>query len=177
MALRPEFVRAAERLAAAYERNKEYGKALDVYGEILKLVPQYAQARAKFQLLRQRQATAQTASLEVRADRPWQPTGIQVLQGKPITIRATGVWTFHLTRKLGPDGMPIPEQLRDYNLGCLIGMIETGNPKEMKPFVVGSQKSFLAEQTGQLLLRMYDDQPADNEGTLRVQVMGTFEKR
>ncbi len=67
-----------------------------------------------------------------------------------------------------------PEELRDYNLGCLIAVIDTGNVDEYEPFVVGSGIRFVADRTGKLYLRMYDVDPSDNEGSLTVRFQGTF---
>jgi len=177
LALHLEFVKKAERLAKEYETAKQYHKAADVYVEILKLVPQYPAARNKLAAIRKMEATAQKVLFTVQANKGWQDTGVTVQPGRPVIIRAGGVWTFNLSSQLGPEGMTIPEELRDYNLGCLIGAINTGNPKELKPFVVGSQYSMIAEKKGRLFLRMYDIKPDDNKGSLKVEILGTFQEK
>jgi hypothetical protein len=73
--------------------------------------------------------------------------------------------------------MEIPEELKDFNLGCLVGKIVTGgNPDENKPFQIGKEQTFTPESAGRLYLRMYDHDPSDNKGLLSVEITGTFEK-
>jgi hypothetical protein len=79
--------------------------------------------------------------------------------------------------ELDADGMAIPEDLKDFNLGCLVGKIVTGgNPDDNKPFEIGKELEFTPEASGRLLLRMYDSDPRDNKGVLSVEITGTFEK-
>ncbi len=177
LALHLEFVNEAAKLASEYENKQDFDKAKVVYQEILKLVPSYEPAKLKLNELMQREATASRATFDVDAREEWQNTGVTVEKGKPITIRATGTWTFTLTAELGPDGMTIPKELRDYNLGCLMAVIDTGEPMDYKPFVVGAQKSFVPDKSGRLYLRMYDTDPKDNKGSLKVEFIGSFEKR
>jgi hypothetical protein len=176
LALHREFISRAERLALEYENDEDFDKAKAVWGEILKLAPQYEVARAKMQMLLEREANAEVVRMTVRADEAWQDTGIIVVPGKPVRIRAAGYWTFGLRLRLTPDGIRIPEELREFNLGSLIGVIDSGDPQEMKPFVVGNEKSFEAERPGRLMLRMYDISPEDNEGALQVEIRGSFER-
>ena len=170
-----EFLTKAEKLAARYEKERKWDQALEVYESILRLVPRYAKAEAAVKRIRARQATARQKRFTVRADRGWQDTGVIVLEGKPITISASGTWVFKMEHRVSPDGIPIPKELRDFNLGALVGMIVGPDPKQNKPFVVGSNKSFVAPRTGRLLLRMYDSNPSDNDGTLSVTIQGTFQ--
>jgi hypothetical protein len=109
----------------------------------------------------------------VKAADGWQDTGLDLVAGKPVTLVASGTWTFHLQVETNADGLTIPKELRDFNPGCLIGMIAQADGKA-KPFVVGPAKQFLAETSGRLFLRMYDIDPRDNAGQLRVEVKGTF---
>ena len=81
-----------------------------------------------------------------------------------------------LSTELGPDGIVTPKELKDLNLGSLVGAINSGDPKAAKPFHVGSEKSLVPEKKGRLLLRMYDVDPRDNKGVLQVMFLGTFEK-
>ena len=175
--LHQTFVREAEKLAVEYEKDQQWDRAKDVYGEIIKLVPQYGPARVKMAQLLQREAQANKAQFVVDATQGWQDTGINVIEGKPITIRSKGTWTFTLEMELSADGVTIPEELSEWNLGCLLGLIDTGNPKEIGPFVVGRQISFVPEQSGRLRLRMYDVDPSDNEGSLTVEFLGTFQQQ
>lgn len=180
-----EFVRKADRLAAEYEKAGEYDKARDVYIEVLRLVPTYTPAVEKMNRLHEQLATAERVVVDVFADREWQDTGISVIQGKPVRIQARGEWTFRMTYKLPADGVEIPEKLRDFNLGALVGVIDPDNPKEIdedneeaaEPFLIGSKFEFDAPISGRLLLRMYDSDTADNAGKLSVEIKGTFKRR
>jgi hypothetical protein len=176
LAIHLEFVKKAEALAQEYERDKEFGKAKDVYQEILKLVPQYPPARAKLGELTKHEATADRATFVVQANKTWQDTGVTVIPGKPITIRAAGTWTFNLSSELGPDGLKIPTNLKGYSLGALVGIVSSPTVKEPRPFTVGSEHSFTADRKGKLMLRMYDIRPEDNKGSMNVEIVGTFEK-
>lgn len=175
LSLHLEFVKKAEKLALEYERKKELDKAKAVYGEILKLVPQYASAKQRLDLIRQKEANAKVKQVRVLANKDWQDSGVDILVGKPVTIRAAGTWTFNLKVELGPEGIKIPKELRKYNLGCLVGAINSGSGKP-EPFVVGRETSFVAKKSGRLYFRMYDVRPDDNSGNLKIEVRGTFKE-
>src|SRR3954471_10939398 len=138
LSLHVDFVKKAEKLAGEYEGTKDWGKAHTVYEEILKLVPQYASANAKLTEMIQREAGAQKALITVKADSDWQDSGIELIEGKPIIIQVSGTWIFHLEMETTADGITIPKELRDFPLGCLVGMIPSSDPKLAKPFVLGS---------------------------------------
>lgn len=171
-----EFVKSVEKLAQEYEKGRDYDKAKAAYGEIVKLVPQYGPAKAKFDELTARESTANKHSIEIFANKAWQDTGLRVEAGKPIAIRATGQWVFKLQVGINADGIDIPKELREFNIGCLIGVIDTGSgdPKDFEPFIVGTEEQFVAKKTGKLLLRMWDTDPTDNEGSLKVDFLGSF---
>jgi hypothetical protein len=173
LALHLDFVKKAEQLGKEYETAKEWGKARAVYEEILKLVPQYKPAADKLAEMINHEAIASSATVMVKADESWQDTGIDLVAGKPVTIVATGTWTFHLEVETNADGLTIPKELRDFNPGCLIGMIPQPDGKAA-PFMIGPSKQFLAERSGRLFLRMYDTDPRDNAGQLKVELRGTF---
>jgi hypothetical protein len=122
----------------------------------------------------QREAGAQKVVLNIKADSDWQDTGIELVEGKPIIIQVTGTWVFRLEVETTADGLTIPKELRDFPLGCLVGMIPSDDPKQAKPFVLGSGKQFISERSGKLFLRMYDTDPRDNRGSLKVEIHGTF---
>jgi hypothetical protein len=164
----------AEKLALEYERGEEWDRAKAVYQEILKLLPQHTGAAAKMKLLRAREANAHVQRFAIKADEEWQDTYIEVEKGRPVSIRAVGAWTFNLSIKVGPDGIQIPKELKEYNMGCLIGVIRTPGDAKLQVFVVGKEKKFVAEKSGRLFLRMYDISPLDNEGELGVEVRGTY---
>lgn len=174
LSLHLDFVKKAEKLATEYEGTKDWGKARAVYEEILKLVPQYPSANAKLSEMIQREAGAQKVLVNVKADGDWQDSGIELIEGKPITIQVSGTWVFHLEIETTADGLTIPEELRDFPLGCLVGRIPSDDPKLAKPFVLGSGRQFISERSGKLFLRMYDTDPRDNRGVLKVEIHGTF---
>ncbi len=176
--LHKEFIGKAQKLAEDYERKKQHDKAREVYEAILRLVPNLPQAEEALSKIREAEATTDKKQITISAAKGWQDTGVVLQEGKPVIIEAKGNWTFKMSHQLGPDGIEIPKELRDFNLGALIGVIVTGpDPKEFKPFHVGEKKEFTAERTGRLMLRMYDADPADNLGQLSVNVHSTFAKQ
>jgi hypothetical protein len=170
------FVTDAEKLASEYERDKDLDKARAVYGEILKLVPKHQLAVAKLQMILEAQANADKQLLSVPADAGWFDTGINVIQGKPVRIRANGTWSFRLTINLTPEGMKIPKELREFNLGALIGAVSQGDQEKLDSFFVGKDLALIPKTSGRLLLRMYDVSPSDNEGEMKVEVRGSFQR-
>ncbi|MDX1948437.1 MAG: hypothetical protein SFU86_23820 [Pirellulaceae bacterium] len=168
-----DFVKKAEQLGKEYEATKEWGKARAVYEEILKLVPQYKPASDRLAQMLAHEAAAKTAIVMVKANEGWQDSGIELLAGKPVTLVVSGTWTFRLEVVTNSDGLVIPKELRDFNPGCLIGMIPETDGKA-KPFMIGPGTQFMAEKNGRLFLRMYDTDPSDNLGSLKVEVRGTF---
>jgi hypothetical protein len=172
-----DFLTKAEKLATEYERKKELDKAREVYSAILRLVPEYPLADKALQRLQQEEATTDKKVLDVFADKDWQDTGVTIVEGRPVIIEAAGEWTFQMTYKLGPDGIDIPQELRSFNLGCLVGVIASpGAEQDAKPFFIGASTRFIAENSGQLYLRMYDGDPKDNDGKLQVSIQSTFAK-
>lgn len=176
LSLHRNFVKDAEKLAIEYERDRKFEKAMAVYGEILKLVPKYGPAKEKYNLLKQRERNAGSVQLQVDSTKDWQYTGVVVVKGKPVAIRAKGEWTFTLKAKLTPEGIPIPKELRDFNLGCLIGYIDTGDKQKDKPFAIGNGTEFVAEKSGRLYVRMHDSLFKDNDGEIDLEIRGTFEE-
>jgi hypothetical protein len=51
---------------------------------------------------------------------------------------------------------------------------EEEEPKEPRPFFIGSQRDWTAKRSGRLYLRMYDANPTDNAGKMIVSMNGTF---
>src|SRR5690606_24506634 len=108
LSLHLDFVRKAEKLATEYENGKEWGKARDVYQEILKLVPQYPPAQAKLADMIRRESEARHIVFTVKANEGWQDTGIVLLPNKPVSIQASGTWTFNLKVETNAEGLAIP---------------------------------------------------------------------
>jgi len=176
--LHREFVKEAEKLAQKYEKDKQWSRAKDCYEEILKLVPQYPPAKQKVQELLQMEAQAQTETVVVKADEKWKDTGVSLIEGRPVSFRASGSWTFRLIAPVGANGLKIPDDLREFDPGCLVGMIVppegVTDPKEIKPFMIGAEKQMLAPKSGRLFVQIYDNDVRDNEGELNLEIRGTF---
>lgn len=170
------FADEAMKIARDYERDRDFDSAMAVYGQVLRLIPQHTDAKSKLDLLQERQKSADRVIIKVDASKTWQSTGIRVLENKPVQILSKGTWTFTLKRELDPNGMAIPKELKDFNLGCLVGFIDTGAAEKEKPFVIGTQKEFIPKRSGVLYLQMYDIDVSDNEGEIDVQIKGTFER-
>lgn len=175
--LHKEFVLGAEKLAQEYERDKDFEKAKVVYQAILKLVPNYPKAEQGLQEAKQAQISVDKKVLDIQANREWQPTGVLLSEGMPVRIDTAGQWVFRIEFTGNAAGIEIPKEYRDFNLGALVGVIDTGNPKDAKPFLIGESKEFTAERSGQLWLRMYDFNAADNSGKISVQIQSTFLKK
>lgn len=174
--LHKEFVTKAEKLARDYEKNNDLDKARACYEEILRFAPGYPKAEAALAKIRQDEATANRKVIDVLANKDWQDTGVDLIVGKPVVLKATGAWTFKMSHVLSAEGVPIPDELRDFNLGSLVGIVVDGDPKDAKPFLVGNGTEFVSEVAGRLYLRMYDTDVSDNSGKLKVEITGTFDK-
>lgn len=172
------FVLSAMKLAQEYENARDIDKAATCYEEILRLVPSYAEAADKLKSIKAKEAIAERKPFEVWANRGWQDTGITVVEGKPVSVRASGTWSLKMAYTLPPDGIEIPKELQELPLGALVGVIADANTKmdEAKPFLVGANKSFEPDMSGRLFLRIYDSDPTDNTGKLNVVIEGTFQK-
>ncbi len=171
------FVDSAEKLAGEYVLSNKLDKAQSCYEEILRLVPGYSEAQTKLDEVKMKQAGKEKKAINVMANEDWQPTGVYLIEGKPVIITAEGEWKFKMSYDLSAEGMEIPKELRDFNLGALIGRVATTDPKDSKPFFIGARKEFNAEKSGQLFLRIYDSEVNDNVGKLSVMITGTFEHK
>jgi hypothetical protein len=177
--LHTAFFKDAEKLAMKYEKDKQWSRAKDCYAQMLKLVPQHQGAKAKYEQLLQMEASAQGHVLVLGATETWKDTGIVVIEDRPVTIRASGTWAFRLAADVSAAGLKFPEELREFDPGCLIGMIVPPDvkdiKKEVKPFLIGTEKQLIAPKTGRLYVQMYDNNVADNEGELTIEIRGTFQ--
>ena len=173
--LHREFLSKTEKLAAEYERKRDWGRAREVYEAILRLVPSYPKAEAGLGRVVGAQVTQDRKIVEVFANQGWQNTGVVLSQGKPVHIIANGVW--EVVNRTGPDGLEIPKEMRRFKLGALVGVIVSGGDiKDAKPFLIGAKKDFIAPETGRLLLVISDVDPSDNRGKVAVQIESTFAK-
>jgi hypothetical protein len=176
--LHKNFVLGAERLASEYESKGQIDKARSCYEEIVRLVPTYTQAADKLAVIKQKEAVAEHRTIDVFANKGWQDAGVNIGAGKPVSLKATGAWTMKMSyANLSPDGVEIPQELRNFPLGALVGMI-AASPTEAdaKVFIVGASTSFTADRDGRLFLRMYDSDPDDNLGKISVYLEGSFKK-
>jgi hypothetical protein len=175
--LQKNFVVDAYKLAQDYEKKKDIEGARQCYEYMLRVVPNHPGAKEALERIRGEELTKEKKLVIVKATEGWQDAGINVLPDRPLTIRADGTWTFRMEQELDGDGMEIPEDLRDFNLGCLVGkIVVAGDAEDSKPFMIGKEKEITPEKPGRLFLRMYDYNPTDNKGLLRVELQGTFEK-
>jgi len=188
-----KFVKDAEKIAQDYERQGKPEKARAVYEEILKLVPEYKPAKAKLDDLKKKEATAERKSIELSAKGGWQDTGVWAVAGKPLSIVAHGNWSAELKVKFqgNADGLELPEQFRNIPFGSLVGIIvpppskdkdnnktKAGEKKrEHETFAVGQKRDLTPTESGKLMLRMNAPDSADPQGRIRVEIMGTFERR
>ena len=190
-----KFVKDAEKVAQEYERQGKVEKARAVYEEILKFVPEYKPAKTKLDELTKKEATADRKSIELSAKGGWQDTGVWAVAGKPLSITANGNWSAELKVKFqgSAAGLELPEEFRNNPFGSLIGMIvpppskskEKDNgktkpgekPQPPATFTVGQKLEFTPGESGRLMLRMNAPDSADPQGRIRVEIMGTFERR
>jgi glucose dehydrogenase len=112
-------------------------------------------------------------TVEVRADRDWQGTGVRVNAGQELTIRhVSGEWSPWPGGTYGPSGCPPPGcdhvtnlVTRDANHVALIARIGGG-----PPIAVNEGLTVRASLSGEVALRANDTAIDDNSGALRVSV-------
>ncbi len=178
LAIYKEFIAETLKVAKDYERSKDIDGARTCYEQILKLVPNHPFTKEALEKIKEKELSAEVKKININANEGWQSTGVDLIEGKPFSIHAEGTWTFKMSYQLGPKGKEIPEELKDFNLGSLVGIIhkEGDDAKDAKPFAVGDDATFTAEQTGRLYLRMSADDPSDNSGRLNVVIRGTYSR-
>ena len=186
-----DFLKRTHQLALQYQQAGQYGKAKDTLDLILKVAPDDSEAKSLLDKMHKQELTENKKTLKVQANQNWQKTGVQVIEGKPVVIEAKGDWVFVMRRSVSPEGLEMPDDMKKFPLGSLIGVIEgdesatkTDGKQRRKegdagrPFLVGSQKVFdKAPATGMLFLKMHDTEPADNQGQLTVTISGQVRER
>lgn len=172
--LHREFVTKAEKLGDEYARKKDWEKARVVFGEVLKLVPNYKPAVEKLKVINGELSNANKEVVTIEAREGWQDTGIDLVEGSPIAFRVEGMWL--LVHESDANGLEIPREIRDYKLGSLIGVVaKSATPdKDTVPFTIGTQKQMNVPYSGRLLLKMHDVNNEDNRGQVRVEITGNF---
>ena len=180
LSLHREFITKAEKLAAEYEGKKQLDKAREVYESLVRLVPKYSNAEAGLARILQSQTTKEFKLAKVSASKSWQDSGATLMAGMPVYVETKGTWK--VVYETGPEGIRIPPEQKPRDsriqLGTLVGAI-ISSPEDMekpKMFVVKPGDSFTAETSGRLYLRMFDIDPADNEGMMVVKIQSTFAK-
>ncbi len=176
LSLHKEFIKKAEKLANDYSRSKDPDKARVVYEQILKLDSSHAGAKAAMAKFKEKEETASRKVMDIMANKSFQDTGVFTVPGKPFKIEASGQWKLVLSEQLGPNGFEIPKELKDFNLGSLVGYIDTGDKESSKPFLVGTEYEDVGPaKSGQIRLAIWDNDPTDNSGKMQVTIRGTFE--
>ena len=114
----------------------------------------------------------EAASLAVSARIPWLDTGLHVAKGQRYAISATGTWGANAPWSHGPEGetrghfRPCPLLgARNFDLIGRVG-------RQGGPFRIGNALALVPKRAGRLYLRMNDDIPADNWGSLEVGIRG-----
>lgn len=178
LSLQKEFIVKAERLAVEYERKQQFDQAREVYESLVRLVPKYKKAEDGLSRILGSQKMKDRKLVEVKANQAWQDSGVSLQKGMPVQVKLKGTW--QVVFETGPEGISIPEKMRPKDnrikLGTLIAAI-VDSPQELaeaRPLILEDGKDFIAKQTGRLYLRMFDVDPADNEGKIFVLVQSTF---
>ena len=123
-----------------------------------------------------RSVRTSTEEVSIRADASWTSTGIDVDEGQDIYITASGRVRSGGTSNISPDGISHwasgnrarpSEAYVTLDAPCiaLIGKIGTG-----EPFMVGSEHSFTADDSGRLYLGCNDDWFGDNSGSWSAEI-------
>lgn len=188
-----DFVNRTHRLALQYQQAGQYDKAKDSLDLILKVSPDNPEAKALLDKMHRQELSENKKVVKVLANQGWQKTGVQVLEGKPVVIEAKGDWVFTMRRSTSADGLDMPDDMKKFPLGSLIGAIDAedaapaaqpqkkgGNRENdaRRPFLVGAQRTFdRAPATGMLYLKIHDTDESDNQGQLTVTISGQVRER
>jgi hypothetical protein len=115
--------------------------------------------------------------VSVFADSRETDAGIDLRTGDRVTVSATGTVYSRGSGAITPDGnrrydstglnVPLP----DAAFGSLIGYIRTPSGQATRPFLIGSQQTFTAQQNGRLILLVNDDDSRGNSGSFRVRIV------
>ena len=179
-----DFTNRAHKLALQYQQAGSHEKAKETLKLILQVEPDHKESKALLEKISKQELTENKKTLKVMANQSWQSTGVQILEGKPLAIEAKGEWVFKMDRSLTADGMEMPDDMKKFPLGALIGYIDAGGAPAKdgkkasdRPFLVGSHKVFTPNATGMLYLKMHDSKESDNLGYLSVTISGQIKER
>jgi hypothetical protein len=175
-----DFAARAHKLALQYEQAGSHDKAKDTLQLILQIAPDNKEARALLDKISKQELAENKKTLKVLANKSWQDTGLQVFEDKPVAIEVKGDWVFKMSRVVTAEGIEMPEDMKKFPLGSLIGVIDVSDAPAKKearkeatrPFLIGSQKVFTPSASGVLYLKMHDSEEADNQGSLTVTISG-----
>ena len=92
LGLHREFISKAEKLAAEYERKKQYGQAREVYESLVRLVPKYGAAEAGLKRMLNQQSQQDKKVTKVSASQGWQDSGATLREGMPVHFEIKGDW-------------------------------------------------------------------------------------
>ena len=185
-----DFVSRTHKLALQYQQSGQYSKAKETLGLILKVAPDDAQARSLLDKMQKQELAENKKTIKISANQGWQKTGVHVLEGRPVSIEAKGDWVFVMRRTVNADGLDMPEDMKKFPLGALIGFIDAGDSsprqetgggkkdREGRPFLVGSQIVLdRSPVSGMLYLKIHDTEESDNQGQLTVTISGQIRDR
>ncbi|MCG8650634.1 MAG: hypothetical protein MI861_12430 [Pirellulales bacterium] len=180
LSIHREFIAKTEKLAAEYERKKQYEQARQAYESLVRLVPKYGPAETGLQRVLNNQSLKDKKLATVAADQLWQDSGVSLIEGMPVHVEVKGTWK--VVYETGPKGIVIPDEMKPHDhrikLGSLIAVIadSPNDLAEAKPFVIEGGNDFIAKKSGRLYLRMFDVDPSDNEGKMFVLIQSTFSR-
>ena len=190
-----DFSARAHKLALQYQQAGAHDKAKETLNTLLKISPNDEQAKSLLDKIAKQELSENKKTIKVMANQPWQKTGVLVFEGKPVSIEAKGEWVFKMNRSVSPDGIELPDDMKQFPLGALIGYIEPADtaarakdaaaPSKSRdtkkdanrPFLVGSQKVLTPQTTGMLYLKMHDTDVSDNAGQLSVTISGQVREK
>jgi len=121
----------------------------------------------------------QAGGITVSGRQQWTPTGMTVRRGEWLTLNATG--EIRLSNDPGDVAVPTGSKIERYLprapmpgvlAGALIGRIGMG-----QPFGIGSPARLQMPADGQLFLGVNDSDPADNQGSFRVEIQRAGQSR
>ena len=119
-----EFAARVRRIALQYEQAGDREKARSMLRFLLQAVPGDAEAKALLDRISRQELTENKTVVKVFANQSWQNTGVQVVAGKPVVIEAKGTWVFRMNRTVTAEGIEVPEDMKSFPLGSLLGVIE-----------------------------------------------------
>ena len=172
------FMKSAEELANDYFELKEYDKARVLLKSIQALDPNRPNLELKLKRIDDEMIGANAIDIEVTASHGWESSAVLVAAGKPIRIKATGIYKFVLSSQLGPNGFvsksasPL-ELVNELPCGALIGIVippgaQQDEKKKNKPFLIGEGCDYTATKDGVLFVRV--NAPPENKNTGKIEV-------